>query len=285
MMETMDIAFPNLGIYLSDVPKSISVFGFSIAFYGMIIGCAILIGLFVALKDAKQSGQKEELYWDFLLYAIFISIICARLYYVIFSFETYKHDLLSIFNIRLGGLAIYGGVIGALLTLLVYVKVKKQSFFQMADTAVLGLVIGQAIGRFGNFMNREAFGGYTNNILAMRLPIEAVRKTEITSDIASHIAQGANYIQVHPTFLYESIWNILLFFCLWFYKKKKKFQGEIFFLYLAGYGLGRLWIEGLRTDQLLLWKTGLPISQVLGCFLFMISTSYLVLKRIKMNKN
>ena len=155
----------------------------------------------------------------------------------------------------------------------------------MADTAVLGLVIGQAIGRFGNFMNREAFGGYTNNILAMRLPIEAVRKTEITSDITSHIAQGANYIQVHPTFLYESIWNILLFFCLWFYKKKKKFQGEIFFLYLAGYGLGRLWIEGLRTDQLLLWKTGLPISQVLGCFLFMISTSYLVLKRIKMNKN
>ena len=285
MMETMDIAFPNLGIYLSDVPKSISVFGFSIAFYGMIIGCAILIGLFVVLKDARQSGQKEELYWDFLLYAIFISIICARLYYVIFSFETYKHDLLSIFNIRLGGLAIYGGVIGALLTLLVYVKVKKQSFFQMADTAVLGLVIGQAIGRFGNFMNREAFGGYTNNILAMRLPIEAVRKTEITSDIASHIAQGANYIQVHPTFLYESIWNILLFFCLWFYKKKKKFQGEIFFLYLAGYGLGRLWIEGLRTDQLLLWKTGLPISQVLGCFLFMISTSYLVLKRIKMNKN
>ena len=119
MMETMDIAFPNLGIYLSDVPKSISVFGFSIAFYGMIIGCAILIGLFVALKDARQSGQKEELYWDFLLYAIFISIICARLYYVIFSFETYKHDLLSIFNIRLGGLAIYGGVIGALLTLLV----------------------------------------------------------------------------------------------------------------------------------------------------------------------
>ena len=285
MMETMDIAFPNLGIYLSDVPKSISVFGFSIAFYGMIIGCAILIGLFVALKDARQSGQKEELYWDFLLYAIFISIICARLYYVIFSFETYKHDLLSIFNIRLGGLAIYGGVIGALLTLLVYVKVKKQSFFQMADTAVLGLVIGQAIGRFGNFMNREAFGGYTNNILAMRLPIEAVRKTEITSDITSHIAQGANYIQVHPTFLYESMWNILLFFCLWFYKKKKKFQGEIFFLYLAGYGLGRLWIEGLRTDQLLLWKTGLPISQVLGCFLFMISTSYLVLKRIKMNKN
>lgn len=281
-MENMDISFPNLGIYLSDVPKSISFFGFEITFYGMIIGIAILVGIFVAVRDASKTEQKEEVYWDFALYAIFFSVICARLYFVLFSFDNYKNDIWSILNIRQGGLAIYGGVIGALLTMLVYVKVKKLSFFQMADTSVLGLVIGQAIGRFGNFMNREAFGEYTNNIFAMRLPIDAVRRLEITSDISEHIVLGTNYIQVHPTFLYESIWNSLLFVFLCIYKKNKKFEGEIFFLYLSGYGLGRMWIEGLRTDQLLIGNTGLPVSQMLAIVVFFLSTSFIIVKRIKL---
>ena len=267
-MDLMDIAFPNLGIYLRNFPKSFHIFGFEIAFYGMIIGLGVLAGILMAAKWAKATGQDPDVYWDFSIYAVIFSIIGARIYYVVFEWEHYKDDLLSILNLRQGGLAIYGGVIAAFITLFIYARIKKQNALRMADTGVLGLILGQAVGRWGNFTNREVFGGYTDNLLAMRLPIDAVRPGDISPDLAAHIEEGVNYIQVHPTFLYESLWNLGVLLLLLLYYKHKKFEGEVALFYLGGYGLGRAWIEGIRTDQLFIPGTQVPVSQVLAVMLF-----------------
>lgn len=267
-MDLMDIAFPHMGIYLRNVPKSFSVFGFEIAFYGVIIGLGVLAGILMAAKWAKVTGQDPDVYWDFAIYAVIFSIIGARVYYVVFQWDHYKNDLLSIFNLRQGGLAIYGGVIAAFTTLFIYAKCKKQNALRMADTGVLGLILGQMIGRWGNFTNREVFGEYTDNFLAMRLPIEAVRQGDISEALAAHIVEGTNYIQVHPTFLYESLWNLGILIIMLVYYKHKKFEGEVALLYLGGYGLGRAWIEGIRTDQLFIPGTRVPVSQVLALILF-----------------
>jgi len=148
MANTADISFVHLGITIDHLQNSISIFGFRIAFYGIIIGIGILAGLWVAAGDAKRRGQDPDIYLDYALYAIIISIMGARIYYVIFDWDTYKDDLLQIFNTRAGGLAIYGGVIGAVITLTVYTRVKKLSFFSLADTGCLGLITGQIIGRW-----------------------------------------------------------------------------------------------------------------------------------------
>lgn len=284
MMNPGDIAFPHLGIYLRDVPKSISVFGFEIAFYGIIIATGILLGILLAAREAKVTGQDPDDYWDFSIYAVICSIIGARVYYVVFAWDLYKDDLLSVFNLRQGGLAIYGAVIAAFLTGFLYARRKKKSFFLMADTGVVGLVLGQIIGRWGNFFNREAFGQYTDGLFAMRLPVAAVRASDISESIASHITDGINYIQVHPTFLYEGLWNTgVLLFMLYYRKKLKKFNGEIALVYLGGYGLGRLWVEGLRTDQLLIPGIGWPVSQLLAGLMFLGAAAAIFIVRRRRN--
>ena len=264
-----DLSFVNLGITIEHLRSSISIFGFRIAFYGIIIGIGILAGICVAQADAKRRGQDPEIYLDFALYAIVCSIIGARIYYVVFEWDMYKDNLLQVFNLRGGGLAIYGGVIGAVLTLLVYTRVKKISFFSMADTGCLGLITGQIIGRWGNFFNCEAFGGYTENLFAMRIRRSLVNENMISQDLLNHliVENGVEYIQVHPTFLYESLWNLgLLLFMLW-YRKRKKFDGEMLWIYFLGYGVGRFWIESLRTDQLKVPGTALAVSQLLSAAL------------------
>lgn len=265
----MQINFPNLGISLEHVGKSFDVFGFEVAYYGCVIALGILVGFLLAVKEAKRTGQNPEDYMDFILYAVFFSLIGARLYYVIFQWEYYKNDLLSIFYIREGGLAIYGGVIGAIITAYVFSKKRKLRFKQMLDTGCLGLVAGQIIGRWGNFFNREAFGGYTNGPLAMQLPVSAVRSGEITEEMWNHMEtiNGIDFVQVHPTFLYEGLWNLGVIFFLYWYRKRKKFEGELVLWYLALYGAGRFWIESLRTDQLLIPGIGFPVSQLLGLLL------------------
>lgn len=281
-----DIAFPNLGIYLNNVPKGFSVFGFWIAFYGVIIGIGVLSGVLMAVHVAKKENMDPDLVWDFAIYAIIFSIIGARVYYVVFEWDMYKDNLSSVFNLRNGGLAIYGAVIAAFLTLFIYTRVKKQSFLQLVDVCVPGLILGQAIGRWGNFTNREVFGGYTDNLLAMRLPIDAVRARDITADISSHMItiDGMNYIQVHPTFLYESLWNLLILCLMLAYHKHKKFQGEIWFLYLGGYGIGRFWIEGIRTDQLYLTGTTIPVSQVVAIICIVVAVAADLTVRLRLNK-
>lgn len=268
MMEAMDIVFPNLGIYLHNMPRGFSIFGFEITLYGVLIGIGMLAGILLAAHQAKVAGQNPDIIWDFAIYAIVFSIVGARLYYVAFEWDMYKDDLLSIFNTRQGGLAIYGGVIAAFLTLFIYARLKKQNPFWIMDACVPGLILGQAIGRWGNFTNREVFGEYTDNLFAMRLPIEAVRARDISENVASHIVEGTNYIQVHPTFLYESLWNVGTLVFLLLYRRHKKFEGELALYYLAGYGLGRAWIEGIRTDTLFIPGTTVPVSQVLAVVLF-----------------
>ena len=255
-MNVGDIAFPNLGIYLKNVPKSFSIFGFEIAFYGLLIGVGVLAGIMMAAHVAKITGQNPDDYWDFAIYAVIFSIIGARIYYVIFAWDFYKDDLLGIFQLRNGGLAIYGGVIAAFITLFVYCRIKKKNPLLIGDTCMPGLILGQAIGRWGNFMNREVFGEYYEGLFSMQLPIAAVRSRDISENIAAHIPEGADYINVHPTFLYESVWNLLIFVLLLVFRKHKKFDGEMCLLYFGGYGLGRFVIEGIRYTKKMkaLWK-------------------------------
>lgn len=264
----MQIYFPHLGIRLEHVGKTFSVFGFPIAYYGVVIVGGMLLALALVMREAKRSGQDPEMYYNMGLLAILFGIVGARIYYVIFDWDLYKDNLLEIFHIRNGGLAIYGGVIGGVLTVFAYAKWKKISFPLLADTACIGLILGQIVGRWGNFFNREAFGEYTDGLLAMQIPVSAVRRNEITPAMWEHVENigGVDFIQVSPTFLYESLWNVAVLLVLLVMCRKKAFDGQVFLCYLIGYGLGRLWIEGLRTDQLLLPVVGIPVSQLLsGC--------------------
>ena len=279
----MSIRFPHLGIYLPNVGKTISVFGFDIAYYGITIAIAMIVGISIALHEAKRTGQNQDTYLDLLMLTMLTSVVGARIYYVIFSWSNYKDNLGEILNIRNGGLAIYGGIIAGAITVFVYSKITKMKFLQIADTVCMGLAAGQIIGRWGNFFNREAFGEYTNNLLAMQLPVSAVRKNEITSAMWNHVVTigGVEYIQVHPTFLYEGLWNLMVLLFLFWFRKRKKFEGELFFCYLAGYGAGRFWIESLRTDQLLLPGIHVPVSQMLSAVLVIVSLSVIICKRRK----
>ena len=284
-MNAGEIAFPNLGIYLHNVPRSFSVFGFTIAFYGLIIGIGVMAGLLAVTKIAKKTGQNPDDYWDLAIWGILFGVVGARLYYVAFSWDDYKDNLLNIFKLRSGGLAIYGGVIAAYITLYVWCRIKKKSMALVGDTAMPGLILGQAIGRWGNFMNREVFGDYYNGLFSMQLPVSDVRDpSDITEKIASHIPAGANYINVHPTFLYESVWNLLVFVLLLVYRKHKKFDGEICLLYLGGYGIGRFIIEGIRTDTLFVPGTTVPVSQVLALGMVVAAIGIDILVRVRLKK-
>ncbi len=265
-MGTVDIWFVNLGIKITDLQKSFSIGNFSIAYYGLILGSGVLFGLIMATIIAKKNGENPEVYLDLAIYGTIFGIICARTYYVAFSWDYYKNNLLEIFNLRGGGIAMYGSAIGAVLTVVVYSRIKKLNFGQLCDTASCGLITGQIVGRWGNFVNCEAFGGYTENLLAMRLNVEKVHSYMISQELADKIitVDGVNYIQVHPTFLYESLWNLGILIIMLLFTKHKKWNGEVFCLYLIGYGIGRFWIEGLRTDQLQIGDTGIAISQVVA---------------------
>ena len=282
-MNSADVAFPHLGIYISELPKKFSVFGIDIALYGVIIAFGMLMGLLMACRQAKATGQKREIYTDYVIFGIIFSLIGARLYYVIFAWDHYKDNLLDIFNIRGGGLAIYGGVIAAFISAYVFCRIKKFNFLLFWDTALCGLILGQCIGRWGNFTNQEVFGGYTDSFLAMRLNLANVNQTFVTDEMRAHIQtiDGKEFIQVHPTFLYESLWNLMVLLLMIFFTKKKKFHGEIALLYLVGYGVGRFWIEAVRTDQLKIGSTGIPVSQLLAGICVVVGVTIWIIARIK----
>ena len=276
-----DIAFPFLNIYLENVPKTFTVFGITIALYGLIIGIGMILAFVLVTHVAKKNGMDPDDFYDMGIWLIIFGIIGARIYYVIFSWDYYKNNLGEIINLRQGGLAIYGGVIAGFTALIVWCRVKKKSICRMGDVAFMGVLVGQIMGRWGNFTNREVFGGYCDNIFAMRLPISAVRSRDISEELASHIVDGTNYIQVHPTFLYESFYNLVLLSLIYIFFKKKAFDGEAILWYLGGYGIGRFIIEGIRTDRLLIPGTGLAVSQLLGISLFAVSLAIDIIVRVK----
>ena len=284
MLADVSISFPNLGIDIYDLPKSFNLFGVEIAFYGLIIGIGMLVAIAVSFREAKITGQNVENYLDIAIFGIIFAIVGARLYYVIFQWDHYKNNLMSIFNIRQGGLAIYGGIIGGVLTGYVIARIKKLNFWQLGDTAALGLLIGQIFGRWGNFFNREAFGGDTNSLFAMKIncddPLAYVRVPETVS----YLNEAGKWIQVHPTFLYESLLNLVLLIVILIFRKKKKYYGEVFMWYLAGYGVIRFFVEGMRTDQLLIPGTQIAVSQLLALVLAVGLGAVLIMNRISLAK-
>lgn len=305
-----DINFPNLGLYFKNVRDGFTVFGFKIALYGIFVAMGMVFGYLLTEYVAKKTGQNSENYLDFVIIAIILGVACARLYYVAFNWEAFADHPLSIFNLRTGGLAIYGGAIAGILTALIFARVKKLNSAQFLDTAIVGLTLGQIIGRFGNFVNREAFGTYTNGLFAMQVDVRdaasyfnpATSLTYVQNLFAGKpealanvmkirdnaiVTETATYIQVHPTFLYEALWNLMLLILMLVLTKYKRFHGQISLVYLMGYGLGRFWIEGLRTDQLFLWKTGIPVSQIVSLTFVAIGviTYTLVMVRIKRKKS
>ena len=279
-MSEDSILFQNLGIVFPHVGKSIEIFGISIAYYGIVISCGmVLAGAFV-LYDGVRKKQKQDDYLDVLIWGLIVGIIGARAYYVIFSWDMYRDNPISVLYFREGGLAIYGGIIGGIIGAIITCRKKKLPFFDVADSVCMGLLIGQLIGRWGNFFNREAFGGYTDNILAMQIPLEYFRVNGRLHDlqtggILEHLmektvgGQTVHLIQVHPTFLYEGLWNLMVLLLVFAWRKHKKYDGEMFTIYMLGYGIGRFMIESLRTDQLQVGNTGIAATQVV-CILLVI---------------
>lgn len=274
-----EIRFPHLGIIWKNIGDGFTIGGFEIKYYGIMIAMGFLAGLIIAYYAAKHTKDFDpELVFDYLICMVVPSIVGARFYYVIFSWNYYKEHLSEIIQIRNGGLAIYGGIFAAVLTLYIFCKVRKVSMWKFGDIAVRGLLAGQILGRWGNFFNREAFGGFTDGLFAMQIPtdyfLEHGRLSEIIEtglyDHAVFQTVGNKvytYVQVHPTFLYEGAWNLLLLIFIVWFTKHKKFDGELVALYAAGYGIGRFWIEGLRTDSLMIGSTGIRVSQLVAALL------------------
>lgn len=266
-----DLIFPHLNIVIERMKNHITLFGnFNVAFYGIIIGIGMLLALLTVERNAVRHNEDPSVFYDFFIAAIIFGVLGARLYYVFFEWDQYRGDLLKILNIRQGGLAIYGGIIGGVLAGLVFCRIRKYPFLKLSDGCMLGVLVGQIVGRWGNFFNCEAFGGYTDSLFAMRIKESIVNPSMISSDLYEHIIvdNGIRYIQVHPTFLYESCWNLVTFILLYRYAGKKEMgTGDVTIRYFLFYGIGRFLIEGLRTDQLKLPGTGLAVSQLLSLVL------------------
>lgn len=255
------ITFPGLGIEVKVSRAAIEIGNFPIYWYGLIIAFGLIVAILYGLKECKRVGVKSDDFFDILLVALPTAIICARAYYVAFSWDFYKDDLLSVFDIRSGGLAIYGGIIGAAAAIFCCCKKKKLKIGTILDILAVGLLIGQSVGRWGNFVNGEAFGGYTELPWAMTIVSDGVTVAK----------------SVHPTFLYESLWNLIGIIVLIAYKKVKKFNGELFSLYMIWYGVGRTVIEGMRADSLYIGE--FRVSQVLSVLLVIVGVVSLMYGR------
>lgn len=266
-----DIYFPHLNISIESLDRvAVSIMGLNIYWYGIFIAVGAILGIMLALSEAKRTGQSQDAYSDFAFVAIITGIIGARLYYLIFHGDS----LLDFFKIREGGIAVYGSIIAGFITAIIFVRVKKMNFLLFLDTIIMGLITGQIFGRWGNFFNREAFGRYTDNLFAMALKADTVNGLMVNGTSALYqgsveypVVQygGIDYIQVHPTFLYESLWNLVLLVIIFACRRHKKFQGQLVIMYCIGYGTGRFWIESLRSDQLELF--GIPVSMLVSALL------------------
>ena len=256
------ISFPSLGLEMNP-PRGFELFGFTIYLYGIVIALGLLLAVFYGLKRSKQFGLKEDDILDGVLGIVPFAIICARAYYCIFSWNDFKDNPISVLDIRTGGLAIYGGVLGAALGVIVFCLIKRIKLGAVLDLVALGFLIGQSVGRWGNFFNREAFGAETESFFRMGL--------------FNTVIQSYQYF--HPTFLYESLWNLAGFVILHFLSQKRRYDGQIALGYATWYGLGRTFIEGLRMDSLMLGS--FRVSQLLAAVSCFAAATALVLLAFK----
>lgn len=255
------ISFPMFGDWTINPPAFFTLFGRDIYFYGVFIAFGFLLGILYCSKKSSVFGIKEDEVYDLMLWLIPLSIVGARIYFVLFRLEDYiGGPLVNWFAVWEGGLAIYGGVIAGVLTIILFCRAKKLSVAAMLDLIIFGLLIGQILGRWGNFMNREAFGAETEVFCRMGLT-----------------TPGGETIYVHPTFLYESLWNLVcfVFLCIWVKQGRRRYDGQCALIYFFWYGIGRAWIEGLRTDSLYIGSTGIRVSQALSAVLALIALIYL----------
>lgn len=282
----MSVRFPNLGLEFEYVPVSVRVFGFEITFFGILLAVGMLLGMVFVVLEAKRKKQDANLYLGMMISGLAGGFIGARFFYVLLSWSVYKTDIMKVFDTRNGGMVFYGGLLGGVLAAAIFCRIKKAAFMEMADVAVKGLLIGQIIGRWGNFFNRESFGEYTSNVLTMQLPLSNVRAGEVTPWMRENLVtiDNVSYIQATPLFLYESIWCLLLLLLLFVWNRRKLFAGEIFMRYLAGYGFGRFFIEWIRTDKMFLPGTDIAVNQAISAGLFLLFTVVVIVKRIMAKK-
>jgi len=282
----MSIRFPGLDLVLSYVPRSFQVFGMEFTIYGVLIAIGALLGMGLVTLEAKRSGEDQNKYLDMTIISLLFSVVGSRLFYVAFSWELYKGNLNEILDFRNGGYAFYGGLLAGCCAAAVFCKLAKMSFWRAADIASLGILLGQIIGRWGNFFNRESFGEYADFPWVMQLPLSAVRSGEVSGNMRDNLltVDGISYIQVQPVFLYESLWCLILLLLLLALRRKKRFEGELFMIYLAGYGLGRFFFEWLRTDKLYIPGTKLGISLIISAALFIICTPVVIVRGVMTQK-
>ena len=264
------IIFPMLGDLVLDPPSYFTVFGRNVYFYGVFIGCGFLLGIIYCSKKSASFGIKADDLFDLMIWLIPLSIVGARLYFVLFRLDDYiGTPFINWIAVWEGGLAIYGGVIAGMLTIIVFCRRKKISIPAMLDLIMFGLLIGQILGRWGNFMNREAFGAETDVFCRMGL-----------------VSPSGETIYVHPTFLYESLWNLVCFIllCVWVKQGRRRYDGQCILIYFFWYGIGRTWIEGLRTDSLYIGGTDIRVSQALSAVLAFIALVLLIVNARREHK-
>ncbi len=285
-----EIWFPNLNIEIQHLDRvAFQLLGRDVYWYGIFIATAFIAGLALSIHMTKELNKTRtntidpDLYYDVLIYILFLSIIGARLYYVIFDFDNYRGDIKSIFAIWDGGLAIYGGIIGGIIGVALFVKQKKLNFFDFGEAILPGLALGQAIGRWGNFFNREAYGRYTDNLFAMRILKDQAQV--VTQELQDKlvVVNGFEYIQVHPTFLYESVLNLINCFVLMYVLKNRKYRGQVVLVYMIFYGITRTITEGLRVDQLQIGDTW-AVSRILSMILVVVGVTLFVYKGQQVKK-
>ncbi len=282
----MSIRFPGLKLVLDYVPKSFEIFGFEITIYGVLIAVGMLLGIFFVVLEARRNHEEPDAYLDLAIITLITGVIGARLLYAAFSWSLYKNDPGQILNVRSGGMLFYGGLLGGVLGGIVYCRIRKKSFWKMADLACMGILIGQIIGKWGSFFNRESFGEDVDNILSMQLPLTAVRAGEVTTTMRENLqmVDGVSCILVQPLFLYESLWCLLVLMMLMMHLRRRVFQGEIFLRYLAGYGLGRFVIQWMRTDKVFFPGTEIDVSLVISGVLFVLCTVIVTVKIVMAKK-
>ena len=290
------IFFPGWGISFTKVLRDFTIFGLSIKFYAIIITLGFIFATIISRREARLSNQNPEDYLDFVLAMVIPVIVGARLYYVIFNHEnffgngkTVGQTIWAIINLRSGGLAVYGGLIAGTITAIIFAKKKKMTMPLMWDTVSMGVLFGQMLGRWGNFFNRECFGGYSNGFFRMAIPYDYfevqgsaqyyINSGVITQEMLDNmeIVNGIHCITVHPTFLYEGLLNLLVIIFILIYRRHKKFDGEVGLIYMMGYGICRFIVEAMRTDSLMIGS--FKISQVVALVCIVLAAVLLIYNR------